>query len=207
MSYKQWKGMRESVHMGMHWATPKTIGRMLEEPTAGGDEKKVEEEEEEEEEEIDIESKGKSSITEDEDGDPSEIPNLRSVSSKPPMKRTLTKATSVDGEPDDEVYYPPTDVKAMGLKVTSPPKDWGWDDPGWFEKNLKNALPKPSIETNQNPGNGAKPKTIRGVTERLLEDRRQQFADGRQDSSVSSVVIMGRVSDMEMRRKFRNFEI
>ncbi|TRY71839.1 hypothetical protein TCAL_06106 [Tigriopus californicus] len=203
MSYKQWKGMRESVHTSMHWATPKTTGRMLEDPALREDQ------DEEEEEEIDIELKGKSSITEDEDGDPSEMPSLPRSVSKPPLKRTLAKATSVDGEPDDEVYYSPTDVNAMGLKVNPPPKDWGWDDPGWFEKNLKNALPKPpvSVSANQTSGNGTTPKTIRGVTERLLEDRRQQFADGRQDSSVSSVVIMGRVSDMEMRRKFRNFEI
>ena len=32
MSYEQWRALKDSVKTSMHWATPKTSGRMLEEP-------------------------------------------------------------------------------------------------------------------------------------------------------------------------------
>ena len=32
MSYEQWRALKDSVKTSMHWATPRTSGRMLEEP-------------------------------------------------------------------------------------------------------------------------------------------------------------------------------
>jgi DnaJ homolog subfamily C member 12 len=37
MSYKNWVGMKDSVQQSMHWATPKTQGRMLPETTSGAE--------------------------------------------------------------------------------------------------------------------------------------------------------------------------
>eukprot|EP00095_Tigriopus_kingsejongensis_P000587 maker-scaffold95_size379157-snap-gene-0.17 protein:Tk00587 transcript:maker-scaffold95_size379157-snap-gene-0.17-mRNA-1 annotation:"j domain-containing protein" len=209
MSYKQWRGLKDSVHTSMHWATPNTAGRMLESVSKDTVEPV-------DDEEIDFDAKDRSSITEGEDEETAneldQVPDMERAKSskmttKGKLKRTLTKATSVDGEPDDEVYYSPTDVCALGIKVNKPPQTWGWDDPGWFERNLKNALPKPGVGQDQEnvaPQDGARPKN---ANDPALEDRRKKFADARQDSTMSSVVIMGKVSDAEMRRKFRNFEI
>jgi DnaJ homolog subfamily C member 12 len=37
ISYKNWIGMKDSVHQSMHWATPKTKDRMLPETASGAE--------------------------------------------------------------------------------------------------------------------------------------------------------------------------
>jgi hypothetical protein len=98
VSYKQWRSLKDTVKSSMHWATPKTSGRMLdlEEPNGNND----------------TISLNPSTVKEK---NPKEVQTCLDVSRRD------------DEDEDDEqeiISYDPTPYDNLGLRISTPPPDW-----------------------------------------------------------------------------------
>ena len=197
MTYKQWRGLKSAVHTSLHWATPKTLGRMLESEKDETFTEKV------------SRCVKQISLSENCDAAPSR-PEKQSeprMAEKEPAKTKLTSATSVDGEPDDLMTYPPTDLNDLGIRVDSPPPEWGWDDPNWNEGEVTKEVKAEEGDTlGEMAVRADVTSTPAAPPSEGIDERRKKFAQ-RQDSSVGAVMIFDKLSDNEMRKKFRNYEI
>lgn len=198
MTYKQWRGLKSAVHTSLHWATPKTLGRMLESDKEETFTEKV--------------SRCVKQISLSETSEPATSKRAESntgegkgneMAKQESAKTKLTSATSVDGEPDDLRTYPPTDLNDLGIRVDSPPPEWGWDDPDWNEGEVAKEA---KAEEDDTLSEMASTSAVAAPPSNGIDERRKKFAQ-RQDSSVGAVMIFDKLSDNEMRKKFRNYEI
>ncbi len=131
----------------------------------------------------------------------------------------MKKSDSLEIDPTD-IEYEPTPYDSHDFRVASPDPDWEWGKPEEERKEFKKAMENVNeirrevAEKNAaKASGGARPKlksssSISGNPPVDVETaiKRQQFAK-RRDSSVATMMLVEPISDEEMRRRFRNYEI